>query len=171
MASEEHLSAAMRRFTIENNRLDDAVARRHGISPADLHALEHLQITGGMTPGQLAERLQMSSGAVTALADRMEEAGLLTRAPHPSDRRSTLLRLTAQAERFCAEAYEPFGADMARVARRLNAGERGVVARFMDDVAEVAAEHAARQAGGQPSSAVSSEGSVTGALQAKRSHT
>lgn len=143
--SVDRLKAAVRRFSMENNRFDDAVARRHGIGPADLHALEHLERSGGMTPGQLGERLQLTSGAVTALADRLERAGLLGRAPHPTDRRSTMLCLTQDAERFAAEIYGSFGADMRRAANRLSAEEREVVAAFMEACADVAAEHATRQ--------------------------
>ena len=145
MAGPERLKAAIRRFGIENDRFDDAVARRFGISLADLRALDHLQISGGMTPGQLAERLQLSSGAVTALVDRMERLDLVERRPHPSDRRSTLVCLSERTERFAAEAYEPFGRDMSRVAARLTPDEREALARFMDEAAEVAAEHVARQ--------------------------
>lgn len=143
--SVDRLKGAVRRFSIENNRFDDAVARRHGIGPADLHALEHLELTGGMTPGQLGERLQLTSGAVTALADRLERAGLLARAAHPTDRRSTMLCLTEDAERFAEEVYGTFGADMRLAANRLSAEEREVVTRFMDACADVAAEHATRQ--------------------------
>lgn len=141
----DRLKVAMRRFSIENDRFDDAVARRHGIGAADLHALEHLELAGGMTPGQLGERLQLTSGAVTALADRLERAGLLARAAHPTDRRSTMLCLTEEAERFAAEVYGSFGADIRQAANRLSADEREVVAKFMDACADVAAEHATRQ--------------------------
>lgn len=143
--SVDRLKAAVRRFSIENSRFDDAVARRHGIGPVDLHALEHLELTGGMTPGQLGERLQLSSGAVTALADRLERVGLLARAAHPTDRRSTMLCLTEDAERFAAEIYESFGVDMRSAANRLSVEEREVVTRFMEACADVAAEHATRQ--------------------------
>jgi len=157
--SVDQLKAAMRRFSLENHRFDDAVARRLGISPAELHALEHLEISGGMTPGQLGERLQLTSGAVTALADRLEGAGLLARVAHPSDRRSSILCLTERAERFGWQFYGPFGADLQRAAAGLTASERAVVARFMDACAEVAAEHAARQgSAGAPSSSSDSDG-------------
>ena len=140
------MKTAMRRYTLENDRLDYAVARRYQIPPADMHALEHLEITGGMTPGALAERLQLTSGSVTALVDRMEQARLVERAPHPTDRRSTVVRLTDRALGFAREAYEPFGEDMTGAARRLSAAERDVVVRFMEDAAGVAAGHAVKQA-------------------------
>ncbi|CAA9490103.1 MAG: hypothetical protein AVDCRST_MAG85-1175, partial [uncultured Solirubrobacteraceae bacterium] len=93
----DELSRACRAWGIENSRFDHAVARRLGISPADLHALELLEFSGGLTPGQLAERLQLTSGSVTALADRLERLGLVERRPNPKDRRSNVLCLAPQA--------------------------------------------------------------------------
>jgi DNA-binding MarR family transcriptional regulator len=78
----------MRSWTIENTRFDEAFGRRVGVGLADLHALEQLEFGGGMTPGQLGERLQLTSGSVTALADRLERMGLVRRVPHPTDRRT-----------------------------------------------------------------------------------
>jgi DNA-binding MarR family transcriptional regulator len=45
---------------------------------------------------QLAEMVLFSSGGFTKLADRMEQAGLIRRAPCPGDRRATLVTLTDQ---------------------------------------------------------------------------
>src|SRR3712207_8511846 len=63
-----------------------AMARRTGLGLSEMAALEHLQHAGegGLTPTQLGRRLSLSSGAVTALVDRMERAG-------QGDRKSTRL--------------------------------------------------------------------------------
>ena len=56
----------------------------------------------GRTPGQavpmtqLARMVLFSSGGFTKLADRMESAGLIRRAPCPGDRRSHLATLTPE---------------------------------------------------------------------------
>lgn len=46
------------------------------------------------SPGQLAEEMHLSSGAMTNRLDRLEEAGLIRRLPDPSDRRGTLIEPT-----------------------------------------------------------------------------
>jgi DNA-binding MarR family transcriptional regulator len=46
------------------------------------------------SPGQLAEDLGLSSGAMTNRLDRLERAGLLRRLPDPNDRRSLQVELT-----------------------------------------------------------------------------
>src|SRR4028119_1451778 len=71
-----------------------AMARRTGLGLSEMAALEHLQQAGedGLTPTQLGRRLSRSSGAVTALVDRMERAGRVERRPNPNDRRSSVVR-------------------------------------------------------------------------------
>ena len=75
MASPTEVLTALRRFGLENDRLDAMVARRLGAPPAEFKAMDHLQEAGELTPGQLADRLALSSGAVTALIDRLERLG------------------------------------------------------------------------------------------------
>lgn len=60
-------------------------------------ALKRLGEHGPMTPGELARTLNYNPGSLTRLLDKLQEAGYLQRAPHPSDRRSLRLELTAAA--------------------------------------------------------------------------
>ena len=46
------------------------------------------------TPGKLASQLDLSSGAMTARLDKMEDAELIRRLPDPDDRRGVLIELT-----------------------------------------------------------------------------
>jgi DNA-binding MarR family transcriptional regulator len=54
---------------------------------------------GGMTLGELSQRMMVSNGNVTGLADRLVTQGLLDRKPSPTDRRSQLVSLTAEGRR------------------------------------------------------------------------
>jgi len=59
--------------------------------------LGHLRASGPpyrRSPGQLAEGMRLSSGAMTNRLDRMEKAGLIRRLPDPSDRRGVLIEPT-----------------------------------------------------------------------------
>lgn len=51
-----------------------------------------------MTPKRLSEAAMLSSGAMTNRLDRLERAGLVARHPDPSDRRGTLVSLTAEGK-------------------------------------------------------------------------
>ena len=90
-----------------------AMARRTGLGLSEMAALEHLQQAGeeGMTPTQLGRRLSLSSGAVTALVDRMERAGQVERRPNPNDRRSSVVRTLPSGLTAAREHLLPVAAD------------------------------------------------------------
>ena len=53
----------------------------------------------GMTLGELSQRMMVSNGNVTGLAERLVEQGLLDRRPSPTDRRAQIVSLTAEGRR------------------------------------------------------------------------
>jgi DNA-binding MarR family transcriptional regulator len=85
----------------------------------------------GRTPGQavpmtqLAEMVLFSSGGFTKLADRMEKADLIHRAPCPTDRRSLLATLTPEGQRVLDQALAVHVPGIQRhVIDRLDAAQR-----------------------------------------------
>jgi DNA-binding MarR family transcriptional regulator len=66
-------------------------------------ALLAIEIYNARTPGRVAEVLGISRTTVTGLLDRLESAGLLTRAIDPDDRRSFVLQLTEQGRGLIRE--------------------------------------------------------------------
>ena len=114
-----------------------AMSHAVGINPPELLALAHLDRDGMVGPSELARRLQLTTGAVTALVDRLEESGHLERAAHPTDRRRVLLRRTAKAEREVAEEVSPMAHEIIGLAERLSDDERQVVGEFLDNLAAI----------------------------------
>jgi DNA-binding MarR family transcriptional regulator len=53
----------------------------------------------GMTLGELSQRMMVSNGNVTGLAERLVEQGLLDRRASPTDRRAQIVSLTAEGRR------------------------------------------------------------------------
>ncbi|MCL1074425.1 MarR family winged helix-turn-helix transcriptional regulator [Shewanella dokdonensis] len=60
----------------------------------------------GITPQLVAQKLHRDKAQVTRLVMDMEQQGLLQKLPHPQDRRSILLQLTAQGGTCLAQAEE-----------------------------------------------------------------
>lgn len=120
------------------------LARESKIGRTEFVALDYMQEAGELTPAQLADRLVLTSGATTALVDRLENAGMLTRNPHPEDRRSWLLRLTKGSDEAGAKRLSPYLKDLESAARRLNAAERSAVGAFIEAAEEAATKHADR---------------------------
>lgn len=69
------------------------IAAEHGMSVSDLRSLYLVREHETPTPKQISAYLDLSSSATTALTDRMVAAGYLERVAHPTDRRSSVLRL------------------------------------------------------------------------------
>jgi DNA-binding MarR family transcriptional regulator len=72
----------------------EAAYNRHGVRSGQQFILRCLWETDGLTPGEIARRLELATPTVTRAATRMEAAGLLRRSPHPTDARLVRLVLT-----------------------------------------------------------------------------
>jgi DNA-binding MarR family transcriptional regulator len=73
-------------------RREDAAA---GLPPAQLSALSVVVFGGPLSVGALAAAEQVRSPTMTRIVTSLETAHLVTREPHPSDARSTLVSATA----------------------------------------------------------------------------
>lgn len=111
-----------------------AVARRRGLEVSEIAALEHLQGAGELTPGQLAARLSMTSGAVTALVDRLERIGHVQRSPNPRDRRSSILRVTPAGAEDAVRYLAPLAEEITQIATGLSDEERDTAGKFLEQL-------------------------------------
>ena len=89
-----------------------ASARACGLGATDLYALNILQLTGAMTPGELSSRTGLTTGPTTRLIDRLEHAGYVRRVPDPGDRRKVAVEPIgepAELDRIMAPARQRIG--------------------------------------------------------------
>ncbi len=70
-----------------------AAAARIGGTVTDLQVVDVLNLIGPMTAGQLADLVGLTTGAITGMINRLEEAGLVRRERDPSDGRRVIVRL------------------------------------------------------------------------------
>jgi DNA-binding MarR family transcriptional regulator len=87
--------------------VDQAVADALGLHRTDLRCLDILDRDGPMTAGRLARLAHLSPGAMTALLDRLERAGLAKRRRDTEDRRRVLVEVTPKLRRLAAQVYPP----------------------------------------------------------------
>jgi len=64
-----------------------------GVNVTDMECLALLFHKGLASPSELAAYTGLTSGATTAMLDRLEKAGLIRRGPNLADRRGTLIQL------------------------------------------------------------------------------
>jgi DNA-binding MarR family transcriptional regulator len=69
-----------------------------------LNTLRRRGDQGGTHPSDLAQSSLITTGAMTARLDRLERAGLIRRAPDPTDRRAVRVHLTKQGEQLAERA-------------------------------------------------------------------
>jgi DNA-binding MarR family transcriptional regulator len=66
------------------------------LSDTQLAALATLERHGAMTPGELAEHEKVQPPSMTRVIAALVDWELVTRAPHPTDRRQVILTVTPQ---------------------------------------------------------------------------
>lgn len=71
--------------------------RGTGLTRAQWQVLKEIYVQEGLTQGALAELLEVEPITVGRLVDRLEQAGLIERRPHPTDRRAWSLYLLPAA--------------------------------------------------------------------------
>ncbi len=91
------LARELQKFTGLGASLFRAAAARTGMAVTDLQVLELLESDGPATAGELADRTGLTTGAITGMLNRLEEAGLIQRERDPDDGRRVIVRLAPAA--------------------------------------------------------------------------
>jgi DNA-binding MarR family transcriptional regulator len=126
----------LRRFELARQQLIAQVCRRQQVTRTEFDALDELSHSDGLTPGELGERLSLTSGSVTALIDRLERLGWAARAPHPDDRRKLLVRSTPKAVKIGAREIGPLVLAVNAVADRFSERDQRTIERFLEQAAD-----------------------------------
>jgi DNA-binding MarR family transcriptional regulator len=85
-----------------NDDMSQSLAR-DGLTVSRAHLLWELHHRGPSTQRVLAEALDVSPRNITGLVDGLAATGFVTREPHPTDRRATLVSFTAHGARIAEE--------------------------------------------------------------------
>jgi len=85
-----------------------AIADRLGLTVSDLECLDFLADAGSATAGQVAERTNLTTGAVTSMLRRLQQAGYVTAERDPADRRRVIVTLRPERAAELERPYERF---------------------------------------------------------------
>ncbi|MEV6298479.1 MarR family transcriptional regulator [Actinoplanes sp. NPDC051861] len=85
-----------------------AIADRLGLTVSDLECLDFLADAGSATAGQVAERTNLTTGAVTSMLRRLQQAGWVTAERDPADRRRVIVTLRPERAAELDRPYEGF---------------------------------------------------------------
>ena len=106
----------------------------HGISYTELDVLATLRRSGApyrLSPTALRKSVLLTSGAMTACLNRLEQRGLICRSPDDSDRRSLMAALTPQGVELIEAAIASHFAQADQAVAGLDPGERAELARLL----------------------------------------
>jgi DNA-binding MarR family transcriptional regulator len=91
------------------DHVDEALGKLMGVNRTDGRCLDILEQRGRMTAGELATEARLTSGAITAVIDRMERAGYMRRVADPKDRRRVMVEPTEKAYAVTGELMGRLG--------------------------------------------------------------
>jgi DNA-binding MarR family transcriptional regulator len=129
----------------QDSAFDNLAADRLGLNRTDLHCINIIENSGGLTAGQLATEAGLTSGAVTGVIDRLERAGYARRVSDPADRRRVKVEVTPKFYARADKIWGPVAADWAsRLGGRFTAAELEQAIDFLRTTNELSREHLER---------------------------
>lgn len=105
------LIAQLARLSVLIDTFQQEVLEAFDLMPSDYAVLAALRRAGDpyeLAPSQLYSELERSSGGMTKMLKRLAKLGLVERVGDPEDRRSSLVRLTAEGVAVEEEAFKAF---------------------------------------------------------------
>jgi DNA-binding MarR family transcriptional regulator len=99
----QELASEIRAGQRATDVVDELVCQLLRINRSDARCLDILEEHGSMTAGELARESRLTTGAITAVIDRLEEAGLVRRVRDPADRRRVRVVPTPDAYELATE--------------------------------------------------------------------
>lgn len=122
--------ALVRDFAARVVLFHETVAQRLGLHASEVKALRLLG-DGAMTAGQLATLTGLTAASVTALVDRLEAMGFVTRERDAEDRRRVTVRAVPGKIRDLDRLYDAYHAEMAKVLSQYDTGEFAAIADYL----------------------------------------
>jgi MarR family 2-MHQ and catechol resistance regulon transcriptional repressor len=129
-----HLRLVLGRAAKAIERVDRASIAGTGLNLSDFAILEALLHKGPLPINRIGEKVLLTSGSMTAAANRLMGRGLIRRVRDASDGRCFHLHLTAEGHRLIEAAYAVHAHNLERLAAVLGSEERTVLVRLLKKI-------------------------------------
>lgn len=126
-------------------KFERALGAELAVNPTDLHAMEHLIMSGPLSPSELSRRLGVTSATTTTVIDRLSALGHVRREPHPSDRRGVRVVASDASTARAMGRIMPMIAGVDSVLDEFDESEQSAITRYLARVVELYRDHAAPQ--------------------------
>jgi DNA-binding MarR family transcriptional regulator len=114
----------------------DRALQNSGLRLGQYQVLRHLWDEDGLTPREIADRLDVEMPTVTRTVQRMVRDGLVQRRAHPADARSVRIYLTKRGTELRPVLDEIVDAQTEQALRGFSPQERGEFAALLERLAE-----------------------------------
>ncbi|MGF1537701.1 MAG: MarR family winged helix-turn-helix transcriptional regulator [Elainellaceae cyanobacterium] len=101
----------------------EAFVRQYDLTPAQFDVVATLGNTSGLSMGDIGEKTLITKGTLTGIIDRLERKGLVRREVPPENRRSVIVKLTADGEALFKQVFPAHIADMKQHMEALHPSE------------------------------------------------
>ena len=132
----------LRELAVSLDALTNAASPHAGLNRTDMRALDIINMQEGLTAGQLASRLKLTTGAITGVLDRLERAGHARRMHDQDDRRRVVVQPTPEAKRFGSVVFRSLAQDLEGLLASYSEADRELIDRFLQSVNRVVAQRA-----------------------------
>jgi DNA-binding MarR family transcriptional regulator len=133
---------ALRRVNLQGSFFGQTVAVRFGLSESDIETLEQLIDMGATTAGKLSELTGLTSGAVTRVIDRLEQAGFVRRVPDPADRRRVIVEVVPEKVASIRSTLDRVGVASAEQIGRYTDSQLALITEFLTRMEQITREEA-----------------------------
>jgi len=137
------LDEALRKVGAQSVLLSDTVARLVGLNSTDLECLDLLDMAGTTTAGRLAQHAGLTTGAMTAVIDRLERAGFARRLRDPQDRRCVRVEALPRNFRQIGALYHRLAEGTARLHEDYDDRQLAIIVDYLTRALALAADHVA----------------------------
>jgi DNA-binding MarR family transcriptional regulator len=135
---------AIRGWQIDQDLFDEVAADYAGLNRTDARVIDIVQRAGRITAGRLATEARLTSGAVTAVIDRLEGVGLVRRVRDTTDRRRVLVEVTPKVEVLMEPVFGPVAEEGYRTMAGYTDEQVELLLGFLEMSREFLTRHTAR---------------------------
>lgn len=132
----------LRELAASLDALTNAASPHAGLNRTDMRALDIINMQQGLTAGQLASRLKLTTGAITGVLDRLERAGHARRTHDQEDRRRVVVQPTPEAKRFGSVVFRQLGEELDELLCRYEEPDRELIDSFLRQVTTLVSQRA-----------------------------
>lgn len=137
----QELQIQFRLSSANSVMFSQAIAAKVGIHSTDNECLDYLLLNGPSTAGRLSELTGLTTGAVTAMVDRLVKAGYVRREHDQEDRRRVIV--IPNEEKIYAEIAPhsvPMGMAFEALCAKFTEEELEIILRFMTGANQTASD-------------------------------